>query len=95
MHPRPRLAPAVLVVGSHTGHCGDGLVAEGAQFGQVGQHHRRRGEADAGDGVEPVRLGLEFFIGGDEFGDGFLALGHLFLQRLEQAAGLAAAERSV
>ena len=59
--PHPRFISAVLVVGGHARQGSDRLVAQGAQLGQVGQHDRRRDEPDARDGVESVRLGLEFF----------------------------------
>ena len=87
--PPAALPAAVLIVRSHARQRRHRLVAEGAQLGQARQHHGRRGEPHTGDGVQALRLGREFFIGGDEFGDGGLALGLLFLQGFEECPGLA------
>ena len=86
------LAATVAVVRCYARQRGSGLRRQFSQFRHFGQHGGRDHRADAGNGLEPIRLVRQFRVLGDERRDGGIALFHLLFQGFAELPGLAEAE---
>ena len=87
------LAAAVTIVGSHVRQGGGGLFGELAQFGHFSQNGGGHDGTAAGNGVEAFGFVRQHRIGGDESGDGLVALRDLFLQGFKALACLPQTQR--
>ena len=89
------LFATVTVIGSHPRQCCGRLPGEFSEFRHFREHRRGHDRTNARDGPEPAGFVRELGVGGNQGGDGFIALFDLFFQRAAQLPGLAETERIV